>query len=113
MRELTSLERQLMYFQVRIPPHTPPRASTPPHARAAAQAHVLPSQVTAASPALSVPPPAREVSVWHARDHAVLLPWGVLLSAVRAVVFANRSVERYQDYVWAHGCTFVSEAPRR
>ena len=82
MRELTSLEKALMYFQV-----------------------------SAAAPELSVPPPARDVSVWHARDHAVLLPWGVLLSALRAVVFANRSVERYQDYVWAHGCTFVSEHP--
>ena len=55
-------------------------------------------------------PPGRCLCPSH---HAVLLPWGVLLSAVRAVVFANRSVERYQDYVWAHGCTFVSEAPRR
>ena len=68
-------------------------------------------QISAGSPELSVPPPRADVSVWDARDHAVLVPWFALLQVLRAAAYVRRSLRRYQDYVWAHGRTFVAKGP--
>ena len=79
MRELTGLERAVHYWQI-----------------------------SSGDPQLSVPPPRRDVSVWDARDHAVVLPWQSLLQVVRAVAWVDRSLERYGEYAWAHGVAFVA-----
>ena len=52
--------------------------------------------------------PKRDVSVWDARDHAVILPWQSLLQVVRAVAWVDGSLERYGEYAWAHGVAFVA-----
>jgi len=53
------------------------------------------------------------VSVWDARDHAVILPWQSLMQVLRAVAWVDRSLERYVEYAWAHGVVFVARTTRR
>ena len=70
-------------------------------------------QVSSGDPQLSVPQPKRDVSVWDARDHAVILPWQSLMQVLRAVAWVDRSLERYVEYAWAHGVVFVARTTRR
>ena len=79
MRELTSLEAAVHYLQI-----------------------------SSGVPALSVPPPSADVSVWDVRDHAVVLPWGALLQQLRVAAWVNRSLPRYRAHLWAHGATVVA-----
>ena len=69
---------------------------------------VLYLQVSAGSPALSVPRPPANVSVWDARDHAVRLPWRTLSEVLRAAMWINGSKERYVERLWKQGAVFVS-----
>jgi len=68
----------------------------------------LAGQVSSGDPQLSVPRPKRDVSVWDARDHAVILPWQSLMQVLRAVAWVDGSLERYVEYAWAHGVVFVA-----
>ena len=57
---------------------------------------VLAGQVSSGDPQLSVPRPKRDVSVWDARDHAVILPWQSLMQVLRAVAWVDGSLEAYR-----------------
>ena len=65
-------------------------------------------QVSSGSPELSIPEPAKDVSVWDARDHAVRLPWHTLSEALRVAMWINGSHDRYVQRLWRQGAVFHS-----
>ena len=67
-------------------------------------------QVSAGSPALSIPTPPENVSTWEARDRAVRLPWRALRMVLHAIIADGGETERYLDRLWAKGTRFVSYA---
>ena len=82
-RALTSLEKRILYLQV-----------------------------SSGSPGLSIPRPNENVSVWDARDHAVILPWRTLKDALQVALHLNGSRDRYVQQLWTRGATFVSSLER-
>lgn len=70
-------------------------------------------QISAGSASLSIPRPADDVTVWDARDHAVHVPWRSLKDALQAAIHINGSHNRYLEWLWTKGATFVSQAPKR
>jgi hypothetical protein len=69
----------------------------------------LPPQVSSGSPALSIPQPKDDVSVWDARDHHVHLPWRSLRDVLGAVRWVDGSVERYRQLAASGKNIFVSQ----
>lgn len=106
MRELTGLERAVHYWQAL----NTLASAVEARQQIGARTYLLLTcgQVSSGDPQLSVPQPKRDVSVWDARDHAVILPWQSLLQVVRAVAWVDGSLERYGEYAWAHGVAFVA-----
>jgi len=78
----------------------------------ALEASPLYFQVSSGSPALSVPPPKPDVSVWDARDHGVRLPWRALREVLAKVAWCAGSAEKHAQLV-AGGRNVVVSQPSR